>query len=60
MAKKMKDLIREAADTNITLFDLTSEDAIFESIEELRKCGISDDRILEDLEALAAMDRLKF
>ena len=60
MTKKMRDLVREAAETNMTLFDLTSNDAMFESIEELRKCGVSDERILDDLMALAAVDKLRF
>ena len=60
MTKKMKDLIKDAADCNSTMFDLTSENAIFESIEELQKCGVSDERILDDLMTLAVQAKLKF
>lgn len=51
--KEREKLVKEAWETNMTIFDFTSDESLEESIRMARDAGVPEERILHDLDELA-------
>jgi len=51
--KQLEDLVKEMWDTNMTYFDMTSDERLEESINIAKRIGVPEDRIERDVRELA-------